>query len=50
MTVQDEALRRLQEAEDDRREALDRRDRVGEQAPAEEGLFGGSGWVYSAAE
>jgi len=43
MTVEEEALRRLQEVEDDRLEALDRRDREGEKAPAAEALFGGSG-------
>ena len=37
----DEALRRLQAAEDDRLDALDRRDREGEKAPAAEALFGG---------
>jgi hypothetical protein len=50
VTVQDEALRRLQEAEDDRLDALDRRDREGEKAPAAEALFGGSGRVYSTVE
>lgn len=42
VTVEDEDLLRLREAEDDRREALDRRDREGEKAPAGEALFGGS--------
>jgi hypothetical protein len=41
VTVEEEALRRLQEAEDDRLDALDRRDREGEKAPAAEALFGG---------
>jgi len=50
MTVEDEALRRLQHEEDDHLDELDRRDRAGEKAPAAEALFGGSGRVYSAAE
>jgi hypothetical protein len=50
VTVEDEALRWLQEAEDDRLDALDRRDREGEKAPAADALFGGSGRVYSTVE